>query len=387
MIAYFSAYLNGLIALQSVHISLVILLISYAISSGCLVAAFLSPPGVSSVSILFALFGLGHGALKSAIHRMLKMNLLGRAFAYWSLALLTMEALFIGLLPMYFSLSVQPIVILSLLGATFLLLLVSVLASLFDNHSAGDYKLSQVFGATYYGIVRLFVDAEEKLRTRVRSKGAKQPMEKLNRKGHWMDQCIGAFPNDFVQDLKKKFRLHKFYLSLAILWVAVEMKYSYWIFSTYLCKRVLSPNLVISPPQYIALTPIFFLIFGPIFYLIIRPMLSLSYYNNSFRQMCLGAFLLLAGSCVGWRIICLQRELGTEFYEPGVKWVVGCNYLGAIVLNRCKILYEFRATLQFQSAKSSHPERNRLSIGFCLSVQHGPWFDKRLSAKTSAGHR
>lgn len=319
MIAYFSAYLNGLIALQSVHISLVILLISYAISSGCLVAAFLSPPGVSSAPILFVLFGLGHGALKSAIHRMLKMNLLGRAFAYWSLALLTMEAFLIGLLPMYLSLSVQPIVILSLLGATFLLLLVSVLASLFDNHSAGDYELSQVFGATYYGIVRLFVDAEEKLRTRVRSKGAKQPVEKLKRKGHWMDQCIGAFPNDFVQDLKKKFRLHKFYLSLALLWVAVEMKYSYWIFSTYLCKRVLSPNLVISPPQYIALTPIFFLIFGPIFYLIIRPMLSLSYYNNSFRQMCLGAFLLLAGSCVGWRIICLQRELGTEFYEPDVK--------------------------------------------------------------------
>lgn len=325
-IAYFSAYITGLIAIQSVSTALVLLMVLYVVSAACLAAGFLAfTPGDVAMPFVIALFGLGHGALKSVIHRMMKVELIGKAFAAMSFLLLLLEFILLLFLPWTETFDKIRFVILALLAVVFVLLLVAILGSLFDTHPATDYSLVEVVSATYYGLTAILVaaqqEAEEELRLRM-LRGQKRPkgqrrVPEITREQHWMDRCLPTYPAELVQDLKQKFRLHKFYWTMAGLWVAVEVKYSYWIFNAYFTDRVVDAQeeSVIQPPQYLALTPLVFLTFGPLFYLYLRPILSKSFYNSALRQMCLGAFIILIATGLGWRLSTMQWELTTEFME------------------------------------------------------------------------
>lgn len=329
MISFISAFLNGLIAMQSVQMSLVILMVLYVISSGCLAAAFLAfDRGEFAVLVMIVFFGLGHGALKSVIHKMMKEELLGKTFGYMSLILVFCQLLFIGLIPMG-DIKNLPFAVLGLLGVVFLLLLVSILGSLFDNHSSDEHKLSLVISATSCGILNMFNSAEEKTKEVAKKGKAKLKGKKVAAKkkpapvavNHWMDRCLNSsYPKDLVEDLKQKYRLHKFYLSIAGLWIGVEMKYSYWIFNSYLTRRTaVDGTSAFQPPQYIALTPLAFLILAPFFYFYIQPILSKSFFSTSLRQMCLGAYLILIGTTLGWRLSAMEVTLATEFTDANQK--------------------------------------------------------------------
>lgn len=314
-IAYFSAFFTGLIAMQSFVAALIVLLILYLLSATSLYSGFLIiPPGDVLLPFVIALFGLGNGALKSVIHRMMKVKILGRGCILISGALLLFEFLIHLLLPKGQNFSMSKDVILGLLGVVVFLLLLCIILSLLDSQDEAPYKLSEVVQATFYGLSSLIIKREKKAQK-------KDKKEKVRTKEHWMDISLNEFPIQMVQDLKQKFRLHKFYFPIIGLWIAVEIKYSFWVFSTYLTKRVwdAKEEIVVQPPQYLAIGPLIFLTFGPIFYFFVRPMLSKSFFHNSIRQMCLGGFILLIATGLGWRLTSMQRELFTEFMEadPG----------------------------------------------------------------------
>lgn len=325
-IAYFSAFLNGLVAMQSMTAALICLMILYVTSSLCLVGGFVILPMTDPAApFVIALFGLGHGALKSVIHRMMKENLIGRTFTYMSAILLVAEFVVVLFLPMGVTMEAPKLTVLGLLAVVLVLLAVSILGSLFDTHDDEEcYKFTQVLACTFYGLTSILMREEVKLEKDYKGirKGAKMwsvREARLKHSGHWLDSCRKFYPAELVDDLKAKFRLHKFYWTIAGLWITVEMKYSFWIFNTYFTDRVLDAEreLVVTPPQYIALTPLVFIVFGPLFYFYIRPILSKSFFRDSVRQMCLGAFFILLATGLGWRLSSMQWELSTEFMEPG----------------------------------------------------------------------
>lgn len=387
-IAYFSAFLNGLVAMQSVSASLVILMILYVISVGCLAAAFLTfSPGDLAMPFVVALFGLGHGALKSVIHRMLKVKLIGKAFVFMFFALLLFEVILMSTLPGNVSMQKSISAIQGLLGVVFILLLVSILGSLFDNHDYPDHKLSMVVSATYFGIISMIKVVQDNARNKIKRRKNAKKIDIIN-VTHWMDRCLGVYPKDLVQDLKAKFRLHKFYLGIAGLWIAVEMKYSYWIFNSYFTDRVIEADYVIQPPQYLALTPLVFLLFSPLFYFFIRPMMSKSFYYNPLRQMCLGAFIVLAAAGLGWKLSAMQVELTTEFMQGNsrydfIYWISTFTFKidqsrfdFNVKLNHCKInlirLMNFiiDPPCVHQPPKGSNPQRIRLPIWIRIQLSN-----------------
>lgn len=327
LIAYLSAYVNGCIAMQSITAGLIMLLILYLMSACALAAAFLMfEPGDVAMPFVLMLFGLGHGALKSVIHRMLKTDVIGISFAIMSACLLVIQVGVVYYLPMNGTLENAKLVMLGLLVVVVIFLFLSVFGSLFDNHKhhEDDYKLSDIVAATYYGFMYIVMDAEEKAKKVTQHKKPKreiQIMEKWENlrddRVHWMKKAKQVYPAEFISDLIQKFRVHKFYLAIAGVWVAVEMKFSYWIFVTYLSDRVLDKNheTVIHPPQYLAITPAVLVLFAPLFYLYVKPMLAKSFYHTSLRQMCLGAFFMVVAVGISWRIAAFQSELSTEFME------------------------------------------------------------------------
>lgn len=324
-IAYFSAFLNGLVAMQSVTAALILLIILYLASTLCLVGGFVLMPLADPVApFVIALFGLGHGALKSVIHRMMKEDLIGRTFTYMSALLLVAEFVTVLCVPMGVTMDIPVLTVLSLLGVVLVLLVVSILGSLFDTHDEDKcYTFREVFACTFYGITSILVREEREAEKALGGikRGAKKynvEEERLKRERHWMDNCRKFYPAELVEDLKKKFKLHKFYWTIAGLWISVEMKYSFWIFNAYFTDRVLDAGreVVVTPPQYIALTPLVFIIFGPLFYLYIRPILTKSFFRDTVRQMCLGAFVILFATGLGWKLSSQQWALSTEFMEP-----------------------------------------------------------------------
>lgn len=326
-IAYFTAYFNGLIAMQSIRTSLVVMLVLYVVGTICLATGLLAfQPGDTIMPYIIPMFGLGHGALKSAIIKMMKVNLIGKGYTITSGLILFFEVVCVAVLTATDRWFVAKYTIIGFLFVVFILLLIATIGSFFDNHDTDDHKLFLIVRATAYGLANILVTlekkAEEALKRRPMWKG-KHPKSKPKRiqieiirpHVHWLNEAKKLYPEDLIADLRQKYRLHKFYWTIAGLWVAVEMKYSYWIINTYFTNRVLDDDnsLVVQPGQYIALTPLIFFTFAPLFYLIVRPIFSKSFYNTAIRQMCLGAFIVTFACGLGWKLSALQWELTTEF--------------------------------------------------------------------------
>lgn len=293
-------------------------MILYVIGAGCLAAAFLAfSGGDRAVPIMIALFGLGHGALKAVIHRMMKVERFGNTFSYMAMTLMLCQGICLGVIPMR-EVDSYPMVILGLLGVVFLLLLISIVGSLFDTHSSVDHSLSDVLSATQCGLKNIFQTVQvnaKAVKSKLKSKKGGKKGTALPPEPHWMDNCIGPFPEKLITDIKQKFRIHKFFLPLAGVWIAVEVKHSYWIFNSYLTRRTLDGETIFQPPQYLCFSPLLFLLLGPLFFFYLQAGLTKSFFNYPLRQMCLGAFFIIVASSIGWRLSAQQINLTTELTE------------------------------------------------------------------------
>lgn len=311
--SYFSAYLFGIIMSYTPMTAFILTIFMYLLGGGAMGYALIKMPTmpllVRYVPFTMIILGLGVGAYKSTIPKVL--NPTHKAmdiFIGIMIVEMVLETVIIGIVTMFLP-KFEPFIFLGLYGVSFLLILGASIEPIGDPKHLSEkaFKYVNVKHCVLYGMVLEL----QKWYTKTDKILKKEP---LNDK-HWLYGAEKKFGKELVEALIIKFSLHKIYLWVAGLWIAVELKYSYWIFYSYLSDRRIA-GMVFQPAQFLALPPLISCILIPFYAYILGPALSRSYYYNGLRQLVLGAFFLLFATALGWQISARLADVGAEFLEP-----------------------------------------------------------------------
>lgn len=285
----------------------------YLIGSGSIIFAFVGMPAkpnlIPYIPYAVAVFGVGHGAYKAVVPKVLNAEKASHVFVAISLIEMFFEFLFVGIFSMVM-VNAETHIFIGFLSITILVVVISSFQPMSDpkHMTEKTFKFVRVFNCTLYGLLKLIAFHAKRV-------GKFKDKHKHKAPAHWLERSIKRYGHDLVDALIIKYTLHKFYFVVAGLWIGVELKYSYWIFASYLTNRIAGP-LVIQPPQFLGVPPLLGLILLPIFVYFLAPAMSRSYYNTGTRQMCLGAWFILFSTALSWQLSCKLAEVSTQFKEP-----------------------------------------------------------------------
>lgn len=311
--SYFSAYLFGIIMSYSPMAAFILTIILYMLGGGAMGFALIIMPTIPSlvkfVPFTMILFGMGVGAYKSTISKVL--NPTHKAMGIFlgiMIGEMLLEAVLIGVAAMFLP-KLEPFIFLGLYGVSFLVIIGASIEPMNDpkHLSEKSFKYVNVKHCVLFGVSLVL----KKWFRRLAKISKKEPP---NHK-HWLYGAEKKFGKELVEALIIKFSLHKIYFWVAGLWIAVELKYSYWIFYSYLSDRRIA-GMVFQPAQFLALPPLISCLLIPFYAYILRPALSRSYYYNGLRQLVLGALFLLFATALGWQISARLADVGAQFMEP-----------------------------------------------------------------------
>lgn len=256
-------------------------------------------------------FGFGVGTFKCTIPKVLNPG--HKAMGVFIGCMFTemmMEVVLIGIASM-FLLDFHLYVFLGLYSLSWFIILIASINPMTDPKHLSEkaFKYMNVSNCQAYGMWKLMGSYIKKL-NKIKYKPT------ADDKRHWLYRSEKKYGKALVEALILKFNIHKFYIFIAGLWVGVEVKYSYWMFTTFVTDRRLGPSLVIQPMQYYALPPMLTVIFLPPFCYWLGPAMSKSSYSDGLKQMILGASFLLFATALGWSVSVRIKDLSMEMQGP-----------------------------------------------------------------------
>lgn len=148
-------------------------------------------------------------------------------------------------------------------------------------------------------------------------------------KVHFLDIAIPKYGIEYISDVKQKWRLRSLFLILPMVWIAIELQFSYWMLSVYRMDRVA----FLKPSQLIlAVNGIVGFFFMPIFMLLINSILKFAKFNTGIHRMVIGGCFIVMSVFIALNNINTQetnREKANEPYFNQVKQMVvngiNCN--------------------------------------------------------------
>lgn len=148
-------------------------------------------------------------------------------------------------------------------------------------------------------------------------------------KAHFLDMAIPKYGIEYINGVKLKWRLRSLFFFLPMVWIGVELQYSYWLLSVYRMDRLSFLN----PPQLIlAVNGVTTFLFLPIFMLLINSILKYAKFHTGMHRMVIGGLFVVLAVFLALNNINTQetnREKANEPYFNQVKQVVingiNCN--------------------------------------------------------------
>lgn len=162
-------------------------------------------------------------------------------------------------------------------------------------------------------------------------------------KAHFLDIAIPKYGLEYVNDVKQKWRLRSLFLILPLVWIGIEMQYSYWMLSVYRMDRVS----FLKPPQLIlAVNGLVNFVFIPVFMLLVNSVLKYAKFNTGMHRMVIGGCFVVLSVFVALNNINSQeanREKANEPYFNQVKQVV----INGI---HCNLSFNEKVHVEYQQA-------------------------------------
>ena len=172
---------------------------------------------------------------------------------------------------------------------------------------------------------------ERKLRTikELLMKRRKVMAMQQGQKEHLLDNVVAKYGLQLVNDLKLKGRLNLMLCFLPLVWIGIELQYSFWMMSVYRMDRMSFLN----PPQLIlGLNLIVAAFFIPLFTVLINSFLVAAGYFRGMHRMLIGGFFVVLSVLMALNNINaqeLRNEKANEPYFDQVKLVmingINCN--------------------------------------------------------------
>lgn len=298
--AYITAYFFGIIMSYSPLATFILSIIFYLLGGVAVAGALIVMPHHANLMPLipYALmvFGFGIGTYKCTIPKVLHpAHKSLETFLACMFTEMALEVAIIGLASM-FLLNFEIYVFLALYGVSLLVIIIATIDPMNDPKHLSEkaFKYVNVNNCMFYGLWKMAASTTSRL---ARMSKKKDPADAK----HWLYRSEKKFGKALVEALIIKLTLHKFYIWIAGVWIAVEIRYSYWVFVTYLTDRRFA-GLVFQPSQFLGLPPLIACLCLPLFVFFLGPALTWSYYNNGTRKMCLGAGFLLFATALSWQV-------------------------------------------------------------------------------------
>lgn len=176
-------------------------------------------------------------------------------------------------------------------------------------------------------------------------------MTKQGPKVHFLDIAIPKYGPEYVADVKQKWRLRSLFLLLPLVWIGIELQYSYWLLSVYRMDRVS----FLKPPQLIlAANGIVNFLFVPIFMLLVNSILKYAKFNTGMHRMVIGGFFVVLSVFVALNNINSQESKREKANEPYF------NQVKQMVVNgiHCNLSFNEKVHVEYQQSvdvKTSGP--------------------------------
>lgn len=170
-------------------------------------------------------------------------------------------------------------------------------------------------------------------------------------KVHFLDIAIPKYGLEFVNDVKLKWRFRSLMLILPVVWIGIELQYSYWMLSVYRMDRMS----FLKPPQLIlAVNGIVTFLFMPIFALLINSILKFAKFNTGMHRMVIGGFFVVLAVFLGLNNINTQETNRQKANEPYF------NQVKQMVINgiNCNLSFNEKVHVEYQQSfdmKTSGP--------------------------------
>lgn len=150
-----------------------------------------------------------------------------------------------------------------------------------------------------------------------RRKGLDLTEEEAAAEYNWLDGSTPRFDDLFVYELKFMIRYWIIMATLPGIFIAFELRYSFWIFSIQRLNRLTWWDRVLLPTQSIlSIQQLTVLIFIPFYAYILNPILRRTWINDPLRRMSLGALFILFACLAGVAIVYQQEVYGIRSNEP-----------------------------------------------------------------------
>lgn len=313
---YITAFFFGTIISHFPKAAFSTMVVLYILGGGALAFALIVMPPMKQfvpyIPVALAAFGLCVGTFKSTIPKVIIPSKSPYVFVGCMFTEMILEVCLLGLVSM-FTFGYEILIALTLYGLSSLVILIGTIEPFNDPRHLTEktFRFMNVMRCMFHGLWRLLAYHAQQMTS-------KKPKPDELEKKHWMYRSEKKFGKGLVEALIIKITLHKFYPWIAGVWIGVEIKNSYWIFSSYLTDRTLGP-LLIHPAQYLAIPSLLNVIGIPLFVLVLAPALTRSFYNTGVRQMSVGAFFILFATGISWQLSARQAEVSTNFMERDFK--------------------------------------------------------------------
>lgn len=176
-------------------------------------------------------------------------------------------------------------------------------------------------------------------------------MEKKGPKVHFLDISIPKYGLEFINDVKHKWRLRSLFLILPLVWIGIEVQFSYWMLSVYRMDRMefLKPSQLI-----LAVNGLVSFIFIPLFMLLINSILKYARFHTGMHRMVIGGCFVVLSVFVALNNINSQEANRQKANEPYF------NQVKQQVINgiNCNLSFNEKVHVEYQQSfdtKTSGP--------------------------------
>lgn len=204
-------------------------------------------------------------------------------------------------------------------------------------------------------------------------KRKKLMMARSGPKIHFLDIVIPKYGAEYVNDVKIKWRLRTMLLLVPLIWMSVEIQYSYWMLSVYRMDRVL----FLKPPQLIlAVNGITNFCFIPVFLLLVNSFLKFAKFNTGMHRMVIGGCLIMLASFIGLNNINSQEGRGERSDEPYF------NQVKQVVINgiSCNLSFNEKVHVEYQQSTGMKTESplHKVTVDLEADLHHHRTRKKQL---------